>query len=152
MRRFASSLALVLFLGSGCGGDGGQVGLSANAASFDRRIGAEGATLRASGHNCSGLYGPWSVRLELSGSATGSGETKFTLSRGEEATAPVSFGITAAGLAGRAVGLVRVVSSAGELVVRGRVEVNVAFRTVSRTIAERIRVERGPIPACGLTG
>lgn len=152
MRRFASSLALVLFFGSACGGDGGQVGLSANAASFDGRIAAEGATLRASGHNCSGLYGPWSVRFELSGSATGSGEAEFTLARGEEAIVPISFGITAAGLSGRAVGLVRVASSAGELRVRGRVEVNVAFRTMSRTIAERIRVERGPIPACGLTG
>jgi hypothetical protein len=154
VRRFAFSAAglAVCFLGAGCGGGGGQVGLSANAASFDRRIAAEGTTLRASGHNCSGLYGRWSVRLELSGTATGSGETKFTLARGEEATAPISFAITAAGLSGRAIGLMRVAPSAGELLVRGRVEVNVAFRTLSRRIAERVRVERGPTQACGLSG
>lgn len=152
MQRFALSVAglTVSLLASGCGGGG--VGLSANAASFDRRIAAEGATLHASGHNCSGLYGPWSVKLELSGAATGSGEMKFTLVRGEEATAPISFEVSAAGLSGRAIGLVRVASSPGKLFVRGRVEVNVAFRTVSRTIAERIRVQRGPTPSCGLSG
>ena len=128
------------------------MGLSSNAASFDRRIVAEGATLRVRGHNCSGLYGRWSVGLEVTGSAEGSGKTAFTLAPGKEAAAPLSFQITAGVLSGRATGLVRVASSGNELIVRGRVEVKVAFRTVSRRIAERIRVERGPTPACGLTG
>jgi hypothetical protein len=139
-------------LGAGCGGGGGgHVGLSASAASFDRRIVAEGATLRASGHNCSGLYGRWSVKLEVSGSAEGSGTTGFTLTPGKEAAVPLSFGITAGVLSGHATGLVRVASSRNELIIRGRVEVKVAFRTVSRTIAKRIRIDRGPTSACGLT-
>jgi hypothetical protein len=150
VRRFAPSAAAVL-LASACAGRGEQVGLAADAAHFDRRIVRERAILRASGHNCSGLYGRWSVRLDVSGAAHGSGMTAFTLVPGKSARLPVSFRITAGALSGHATGSILVRPSGNDLLVRGLIKVEVAFRSDARAIAERIPLERGPTPHCGLS-
>lgn len=137
---------------SGCGGQGGGNGLSADAARFDTRIAASGATLHATGLSCSGLYGAWKVGLQVSGVAAGSGTTEFTLERGREAQAPVSFAIHAGPLSGQATGLLRVRSRGTALVVTGRVMVKVPFKSLSRDISETIPVALGPAPGCGLSG
>jgi hypothetical protein len=90
------------------------------------------------------------VRLEVAGAVKGSGETEFTLAPGKEAAAPVSFRIQSGFLSGRATGLMRVTSQGNALAVRGRVQVKVPLRTVSRTIEERIPLDRGPTPQCRL--
>jgi hypothetical protein len=135
----------------GCGTHGGGTGLSASAARFHTVVRRAGARLEATGRNCSGLYGVWDVRLRLSGSAHGSGRTRFTLRRGREAEAPVSFRIRAGVLRGRAKGALRVRGRGSVLVVRGRVEVEVPFASRSATLDETIPVRRGPAPGCGLS-
>jgi hypothetical protein len=82
----------------------------------------------------------------------GSGETAFVLEPAREATAPVSFRIRAGLVSGKATGVLRVRAAAGALVARGRVKVKVPFRTVTRSISQRIPVERGPVAECGLSG
>jgi hypothetical protein len=143
-------LALAV-LAAGCGSRGGGLGLSANAAHFEARIAAGGATLRARGHSCSGLYGDWRVRLSVGGAVHGSGETAFTLEPAREAVAPLSFRIRAGVVTGRATGTLRVRADAGALATHGRVRVTSPFRTVTRFISQRIPVERGPIAECGLS-
>lgn len=90
------------------------------------------------------------MRLEVGGAVRGSGDTIFNLAPGKEATAPVSIRIRSGFLSGRATGLMRVASEGNALVVRGSVKVKVPLRTVSRTIGERIPLERGPTPQCGV--
>ncbi len=146
------ALFAALLIVAGCGGRGGGNGLSAEAARFDTRIAASGATLRATGLSCSGLYGTWNVELQVSGVAGGSGRTAFTLERGHEAQAPVSFAIHAGPLPGKATGLLHIRGRGTALAVTGRVKVSVPFKSVTREIAETIPVELGPAPGCGLGG
>jgi hypothetical protein len=156
VRRRGHSAVAVAVVGAvvaaGCGTRGGGNGLSAQAAKFDAVIHRAGATLHATGQNCSGLYGAWTVRLSVSGRAKGSGTTGFTLVRGREATAPVSFKIRAGILSGRATGVLHVRGRPNALLVNGSVEVKVPFLHRTATIGETIPVTRGPAPGCGLSG
>ena len=137
-------------LASGCGGQGGGNGLSADAAHFEAEIRAGGATLHASGLSCSGFYGAWRVRLRVTGAATGSGSTAFSLEPGRDAAAPISFGIHAGPISGKATGVLRVRGRGDALAVRGRITVKVPFKRATRAIAQEIPVERGPDAGCGL--
>lgn len=136
---------------AGCGGPGGGNGLSAQAARFDARIAASGATLHATGVSCSGLYGSWKVRLRVSGVARGDGATGFTLEHGREAQAPVAFKIHTGIVSGRATGVLHVRGAANALVVKGRITVKVPLETLSREISETIPVTFAPGPECGLS-
>jgi hypothetical protein len=144
-------LAVALALAS-CGGRGGGVGLSAQGAQFAATILSHGVALDASGRNCAGLYGRWEVRLRVSGRAKGSGTTRFALRPGRVAVAPISFRIRVGFLRGHANGVLRVRAERGALVVRGRIKVEVPFKSVSQTVSETIPVTRGPVPGCGLAG
>jgi hypothetical protein len=122
------------------------------AARFETELQVSGARLHASGLSCSGLYGTWNVQLRVSGAATGSGSTVFTLEPGKEAAAPVSFGIHAGLISGRASGVLHVRGRVDALAVSGRITVKVPFKSVSRTIERDVPIDRGPDPGCGLSG
>ena len=137
---------------SGCvhaGDDDGERSVRAiEPASAEGRFREEGVTTFVRAWNCGGVYGRWSVRVQVTGAARGEGEGSVVLRPGEPTTFRDEFPVRLAGVPATAEVDLRVRVQGRELDVRGEASAKALFVRVRAPIDERLPIRRGAIAEC----
>ena len=117
-------------------------------ASAEGRFREQGVTTLVRGWNCGGVYGRWSVRVQVTGAARGEGKGTVVLRPGAATAFRDEFPVRLAGVPATAEVDLRVRVAGQELEVRGEASANALFVQVRAPIDERLPMRRGPIPEC----
>jgi hypothetical protein len=137
---------------AGCvhaGDEGGEEAVRAiEPASAEGRFREQGVTTLVRGWNCSGVYGRWIVRVQVTGAARGEGEGSVVLRPGEPTTFRDEFPVRLAGVPATAAVDLRVGVEGRELDVQGEASAKALFVRVRAPIDERLPIRRGPIAEC----
>jgi hypothetical protein len=117
-------------------------------ASAEGRFREQGVTTLVRGWNCRGVYGRWSVRVQVTGAARGEGKGTVVLRPGEATSFRDEFPVRLAGVPATAEVDLRVRVDGQELDVRGEASAKALFVRVQAPLDERLPIRRGPIAEC----
>ncbi len=133
-------------------GDDGDAPVRAiEPASAQGRFREQGVITLVRGWNCNGVYGRWSVRVQVTGAARGEGTGSVVLRPGEPTTFRDEFPVRVGGVPATAEVDLRVRVEGRQLEVRGEASAKALFVRVRALIDERLAIRRGPVAACRRT-